>query len=158
MEHIRVETVPIEGQKPGTSGLRMKTEVFMGPHYLENFVQAIWNAIGGIKGKTLILGGDGRVEARDARDGRLVWEAPVEGRAHGLAVARGRLLVATDLGELTAFEASGEPLVVRHPEPGEAEGPGAEMALTGASAPMTRAGRARSAASRRSRSSRVRHS
>ena len=60
MEHIRVETTPIEGQMPGTSGLRMKTEVFMGPHYLENFIQSIWNAIGGIAGKTLVLGGDGR--------------------------------------------------------------------------------------------------
>ncbi len=60
MERIRVETAPIEGQKPGTSGLRKKTEVFMGEHYLENFVQAIWNAIGGVAGKTLVLGGDGR--------------------------------------------------------------------------------------------------
>jgi phosphoglucomutase len=32
----------------------------MQPHYLENFVQAIWNGIGGIRGKTLVLGGDGR--------------------------------------------------------------------------------------------------
>ncbi|MGI9394652.1 MAG: alpha-D-glucose phosphate-specific phosphoglucomutase [Boseongicola sp.] len=60
MERIRVETAPIEGQLPGTSGLRMKTEVFMGPHYLENFIQSIWNAIGGVAGKTLVLGGDGR--------------------------------------------------------------------------------------------------
>ena len=60
MEHIRVETTPVEGQMPGTSGLRMKTEVFMGPHYLENFIQSIWNAIDGIAGKTLVLGGDGR--------------------------------------------------------------------------------------------------
>ena len=55
-----IETQPIEGQKPGTSGLRKKTRVFMEPHYLENFVQAIWNAIGGAKGKTFVLGGDGR--------------------------------------------------------------------------------------------------
>ncbi len=60
MERIRVETSPIKGQMPGTSGLRMKTEIFMGPHYLENFIQSIWNAIGGIHGKTLVLGGDGR--------------------------------------------------------------------------------------------------
>ncbi|MGI9390472.1 MAG: alpha-D-glucose phosphate-specific phosphoglucomutase [Boseongicola sp.] len=60
MERIRVETASIGGQLPGTSGLRMKTEVFMGPHYLENFIQSIWNAIGGLAGKTLVLGGDGR--------------------------------------------------------------------------------------------------
>lgn len=55
-----VQTTPIDGQKPGTSGLRKKTKVFMQPHYLENFVQAIWTAIDGVKGKTLVLGGDGR--------------------------------------------------------------------------------------------------
>ncbi|RVV99614.1 alpha-D-glucose phosphate-specific phosphoglucomutase [Mesobaculum littorinae] len=60
MERLTVKTAPIEGQKPGTSGLRKKTEVFMGQHYLENFVQAIWEGIGGARGKTLVLGGDGR--------------------------------------------------------------------------------------------------
>ncbi|WP_323717101.1 alpha-D-glucose phosphate-specific phosphoglucomutase [Paracoccus aminovorans] len=55
-----VPTQPIEGQKPGTSGLRKKTPVFMQPHYLENFVQAIWNGTGGAEGKTYVLGGDGR--------------------------------------------------------------------------------------------------
>ena len=60
MEKMTIETSPIEGQKPGTSGLRKKTRVFMGPHYLENFVQSIWNGIGGADGKTFVLGGDGR--------------------------------------------------------------------------------------------------
>jgi len=55
-----VATQPIHGQKPGTSGLRKKTPVFMQRHYLENFVQAIFNAIGGAAGKTFVLGGDGR--------------------------------------------------------------------------------------------------
>ena len=53
-------TRPIEGQKPGTSGLRKKTPTFMSPGYLENFVQSIFDAIGGAKGKTFVLGGDGR--------------------------------------------------------------------------------------------------
>ncbi|SFE74376.1 alpha-D-glucose phosphate-specific phosphoglucomutase [Roseivivax sediminis] len=60
MDIITVETQPIEGQKPGTSGLRKKTRTFMEPHFLENFVQAIWIGIGGVQGKTLVLGGDGR--------------------------------------------------------------------------------------------------
>jgi len=55
-----VATTPIDGQKPGTSGLRKKTRVFMGPHYLENYVQAIFDGIGGVGGKVLVLGGDGR--------------------------------------------------------------------------------------------------
>ncbi|MEY5038702.1 MAG: hypothetical protein RL472_1808 [Pseudomonadota bacterium] len=52
-------TAPIAGQKPGTSGLRKKTGVFMGPHYLENFVQSIFDVVGA-QGKTFVLGGDGR--------------------------------------------------------------------------------------------------
>jgi phosphoglucomutase len=55
-----IATKPIAGQKPGTSGLRKKVAVFMTPHYLENFVQAIFDAIGGAAGKTFVLGGDGR--------------------------------------------------------------------------------------------------
>ncbi|MDB6453199.1 alpha-D-glucose phosphate-specific phosphoglucomutase [Falsirhodobacter sp. 20TX0035] len=55
-----IQTVAFDDQKPGTSGLRKKTRVFMQPHYLENFVQAIFNAIGGAKGKTFVVGGDGR--------------------------------------------------------------------------------------------------
>ena len=54
-----VTTQPIAGQKPGTSGLRKKTPVFMGPHYLENFVQSIFDVVGA-EGKTFVLGGDGR--------------------------------------------------------------------------------------------------
>ncbi|MCR8547272.1 alpha-D-glucose phosphate-specific phosphoglucomutase [Salipiger sp. P9] len=61
MTSIRtIPTEPIEGQKPGTSGLRKKTPVFQTHHYLENFIQSIWNGIGGVAGKTLVLGGDGR--------------------------------------------------------------------------------------------------
>ena len=60
---MRIETVsckPIDGQKPGTSGLRKKTRVFMQPGYVENFVQSIFNAIDGAEGKTFVVGGDGR--------------------------------------------------------------------------------------------------
>ncbi|MHA6344840.1 alpha-D-glucose phosphate-specific phosphoglucomutase [Roseivivax sp. CAU 1761] len=60
MEILTIETQPIDGQKPGTSGLRKKTRTFMERHYLENFVEAIWQGIGGVAGKTLVLGGDGR--------------------------------------------------------------------------------------------------
>ncbi len=55
-----IATSPIEGQTPGTSGLRKKTRVFMQPGYLENFIQSVFNAIGGAKGKTFVVGGDGR--------------------------------------------------------------------------------------------------
>ena len=61
-----VKTTPIDGQMPGTSGLRKKTRVFMEPRYLENFIQATFDAIGGGTGKTFIVGGDGRFFNKDA--------------------------------------------------------------------------------------------
>ncbi|WP_296639493.1 alpha-D-glucose phosphate-specific phosphoglucomutase [Roseinatronobacter sp.] len=61
-----IPTTPIDGQKPGTSGLRKKTATFRQPHYLENFIQSIWTGIGGVAGKVLVLGGDGRAFNVDA--------------------------------------------------------------------------------------------
>jgi len=60
MNKLHIPTSPIEGQKPGTSGLRKKTQTHMQPGYLENFVQSTFDAIGGAAGKTFVLGGDGR--------------------------------------------------------------------------------------------------
>ncbi|KAL7149499.1 hypothetical protein ABFS83_05G045100 [Erythranthe nasuta] len=64
----RVETTPFDGQKPGTSGLRKKVKVFVQPHYLENFVQSTFNALGADKvtGATLVVSGDGRYYSKDA--------------------------------------------------------------------------------------------
>jgi len=55
-----VTTSPFPGQKPGTSGLRKKVSVFQQAHYLENFVQALFDTLPGAHGKTLVIGGDGR--------------------------------------------------------------------------------------------------
>ncbi|MDX6750672.1 alpha-D-glucose phosphate-specific phosphoglucomutase [Geminicoccaceae bacterium 1502E] len=61
-----VPTRPIEGQKPGTSGLRKKVATFQASPYLENFIQAILDCLDGVEGRTLVVGGDGRFFNRRA--------------------------------------------------------------------------------------------
>src|SRR5690349_9083452 len=56
----QISTTPFADQKPGTSGLRKRVTVFSQPHYIENFVQSIFDSLEGFKGKTLVIGGDGR--------------------------------------------------------------------------------------------------
>ena len=85
-----VETKPVAGQKPGTSGLRKKTAAFMVPGYLETFVQAIFDGTGGAKGKTYVLGGDGRYFGREAA-GTILRMMAANGAARAV-VGRGALL------------------------------------------------------------------
>ena len=90
MSFTTVETTPIDGQKPGTSGLRKKTAVFRQPGYLENFVQAIFDGVGGAKGKTYVVGGDGRCLNVEAI-GTIIRMAAANGAAK-LIVGRGGIL------------------------------------------------------------------
>ena len=66
MEISTITTQPFADQRPGTSGLRKKVRVFQTPHYLENFVQSIFDIQTDLQGGTLVLGGDGRYYNRQA--------------------------------------------------------------------------------------------
>ena len=84
-----IPTHPIAGQKPGTSGLRKKTPVFMGPHYLENFVQAIFDVVGAA-GRTFVLGGDGRYF--NDRAAQVILRMAAANGAHRVIVGQGAIL------------------------------------------------------------------
>jgi phosphoglucomutase len=69
MSALTVPTQPFAGQRPGTSGLRKKVTVFQQPHYLENFVQSLFDILPDADqraAQTLVLGGDGRFHNRVA--------------------------------------------------------------------------------------------
>ena len=82
-----VSTTPFPDQKPGTSGLRKSVTAFQKPHYLESFIQSIFDALEGYEGQTLVLGGDGRYYNRQAIQTILKMAA-----ANGV----GRILVGCD--------------------------------------------------------------
>jgi len=56
----QIETTPFQDQKPGTSGLRKRVQVYKQPNYVENYIQAIFDCLEGFEGQTLVIGGDGR--------------------------------------------------------------------------------------------------
>ena len=56
-----------------------------------------------LAGDNLLVGGDNTVVARRVGDGAEVWRGPVKGKAYGLSVANGRLLVSTDQGNIHCF-------------------------------------------------------
>ena len=104
-----VSTRPFDGQRPGTSGLRKKVTVFQQPHYLENFVQALFDIlpveVGPLAGQTLVVGGDGRFHNRVAVQTILKMAAA---RGYGkVLVGQGGILStpATSAGAATALVA-----------------------------------------------------
>jgi len=79
-----------------------------------------------LAGETIFAGGDSRVAAFNAADGRMLWNAVVWGRAYGLAVAGDALYVSTDKGLIYCFQNTADP--DRVPLPTEALVPGSPYA------------------------------
>ena len=90
MNRVTIKTHPYPGQKPGTSGLRKKVVEFQQPHYLENFVQSIFNTIGPCSGHTLVIGGDGRFYNREAT--QLIIRMAIANGFSRLLVGQGGIL------------------------------------------------------------------
>jgi phosphoglucomutase len=90
----RVATTPFEGQRPGTSGLRKRTRVFIQPNYIANFVQSTFNVVretsGDLSQHTLVIGGDGRYYNREAA--QIIIRIAVANGFGQLLVGRGGLL------------------------------------------------------------------
>jgi phosphoglucomutase len=86
VEEVRLNA-PFTDQKPGTSGLRKSSHQFEQPHYLESFIEAVFQVLPGVAGGTLVLGGDGRYGNRHAIDVICRMAA-----AHGVA----RVITTTD--------------------------------------------------------------
>jgi phosphoglucomutase len=116
-----VPTRAFADQRPGTAGLRKRVAVFRQPGYLENFIQAVFDAQPELKGGSLVVGGDGRFWNREAIRSLLCIAA-----ANGVAqvsVARGGLLSTPAASmEIRARGATGGFLLTASHNPGGPEG------------------------------------
>ncbi|MCE5328699.1 MAG: PQQ-binding-like beta-propeller repeat protein [Planctomycetaceae bacterium] len=76
-------------------------------------------------GNAVVAGSDKNVTVLSAKDGKVLWSAPVDGEARGLAVADGKLIVSTTAGKIYCFGAGGAGQVqkpaLREPATGTAD-------------------------------------
>ena len=86
-----------------------------------------------LAGDRIIAGADNEVFVLDAKTGASLWSGKVDGRAVGLAVAQGRLLVSTTKGRIHCFAPgaahASAPDVARQPPPSPAAAQAAQRIL-----------------------------
>ncbi|WP_018139960.1 MULTISPECIES: alpha-D-glucose phosphate-specific phosphoglucomutase [unclassified Thioalkalivibrio] len=85
-----VTTRSFSDQKPGTSGLRKRVRQFRQPHYLENYVQSLFDACPELTNGELLLGGDGRFYNREAI--QIILRMAIANGAEKVVVGLGGLL------------------------------------------------------------------
>ncbi|MFO8153684.1 alpha-D-glucose phosphate-specific phosphoglucomutase [Thioalkalivibrio sp.] len=125
MEISVVSTRPFTDQKPGTSGLRKQVSSFRRPHYLENFVQSIFDSQPMLRGSELVLGGDGRFFNREAV--QIILRMACANEIRKVTVGRGGILSTPAASHLirTRGAAGGIVLSASH-NPG---GPGGDFGI-----------------------------
>ena len=114
-------TSPFTDQKPGTSGLRKRVTRFMEPHYLENFVQALFDVLPDASGLTLVVGGDGRYFNRTALQ-RIIKMAAAKGYARVLVGQGGILSTPAASAVIRHYQASGGIILSASHNPGGPDG------------------------------------
>ncbi|KAF2992589.1 alpha-D-glucose phosphate-specific phosphoglucomutase [Methylocystis sp. MJC1] len=116
-----IATTPYQDQRPGTSGLRKKVPVFQQRHYVENFVQSIFDSLEGFEGQTLVVGGDGRYYNREATQ-KILKIAAANGFGRAV-VGRGGILSTPAVSALIrSLEAFGGIVLSASHNPGGPEG------------------------------------
>jgi phosphoglucomutase len=121
MTALECKTSPFEGQQPGTSGLRKKVTVFQQPRYLENFVQAIFDAVPELQGGLLVVGGDGRFYNEEAV-GTILRMAAANGIAKVMVGARGLLSTPAVSCLIRKYQATGGIVLSASHNPGGPDG------------------------------------
>lgn len=112
-----VATKPFDDQKPGTSGLRKKVPVFQQENYVENFVQSIFDSLEGFRGKTLVLGGDGRFYNREVAQ-KVIAIAAANGFGQVMVGQRGILSTPAASNVIRKYKAFGGIILSASHNPG----------------------------------------
>ena len=121
MPILTLPSTPFSDQKPGTSGLRKKVTVFAQKHYLENFVQALFDVLPDAAGLTLVVGGDGRYYNRVAVQ-TILRMAAAKGYARVLVGQGGILSTPAVSAVIRATGASGGIVLSASHNPGGPDG------------------------------------
>ena len=116
-----VASTPFKDQKPGTSGLRKKVSVFQGKHYLENFVQSIFDTQADLVGGLLVIGGDGRYY-NDTAIQTILKMAAANGVARCLVGHKGLLSTPATSAVIRKYSANGGLVLSASHNPGGPKG------------------------------------